>query len=204
MSRPSTNGSSIRSASRRSMLMALAFETTFGQNVARSGIRKCSGSRDGPCAPTVQCPPRCEPHSASTAMTIGCRGCCTLRRRRNCGAWRTRLDATFCQASWRRRRRPTDRSSRGGEADAIPASSRNCRSEHGWLLRRLPRFMTTPGATTLLPLFSLISSAGDRRPVAGAADPAIQTATRGIHSRDAHTAVRERRGVSPLRTRRAA
>ncbi len=218
MSRPSTNGSSIRSALRRSIFTALAFETRFGQNVARSGIRKCSGSRDGPCAPTARCPTRCGPHLASKATTIGCRCCCTLRRRRNCGAWRTRLDATFCQAWWRRRRRPTDRSSRGGEADAIPASSRNCRSEppsgaggddsaksnvaqgvvlsavldtipaadrqrlrldwmtepcgvvdarsgHGWLLRRLPRFMTTPGATTLLPLFSLISSDGQRVPL---------------------------------------
>ena len=38
-------------------------------------------------------------------------------------------------------------------------------SRQGWLLRRLPRFMTTPGATTLLPLFSLISADGDRVPL---------------------------------------
>ena len=64
--------------------------------------------------------------------------------------------------------------------DTIPAADRqrlrldwmtepcgvvDARSGHGWLLRRLPRFMTTPGATTLLPLFSLISSDGQRVPL---------------------------------------
>lgn len=38
-------------------------------------------------------------------------------------------------------------------------------SRHGWLLRRLPAFMTEPGSTTLMPVFSLISHQGDRVPL---------------------------------------
>jgi len=46
-----------------------------------------------------------------------------------------------------------------------PCAAVDAKSRHGWLLRRLPRFMTHAGTTTLLPVFSLISQADVREPL---------------------------------------
>jgi len=48
---------------------------------------------------------------------------------------------------------------------AEPCGVVDAESCHGWLLRRLPAFMTEPGTTTLMPVFSLISRQADRVPL---------------------------------------
>lgn len=46
-----------------------------------------------------------------------------------------------------------------------PAGVAETRSGHGWLLRRLPRFLTEPGTTSVIPVFALISRRADRLPL---------------------------------------
>lgn len=48
---------------------------------------------------------------------------------------------------------------------AEPAGVTETHSEHGWLLRRLPRCLTKPGSTKTIPVCSLISRCGDRPPL---------------------------------------
>jgi hypothetical protein len=46
-----------------------------------------------------------------------------------------------------------------------PAGAAETHSEHGWLLRRLPRCFSQPGKTTAIPVCSLISRREDRPPL---------------------------------------
>lgn len=46
-----------------------------------------------------------------------------------------------------------------------PAGVAETRSQHGWLLRRLPRTLAHPGTSTLLPVFSLLARRGAREPM---------------------------------------
>ena len=46
-----------------------------------------------------------------------------------------------------------------------PAGVAETESRHGWLVRRLPRLLSQPGTTSLLPAFSLISRRGTRAPI---------------------------------------
>ena len=59
----------------------------------------------------------------------------------------------------------SDRERLGLDWFAEPAGMAETRSRHGWLVRRLPRLLSEPGTTSLLPAFSLISRRGARVPI---------------------------------------
>jgi len=59
----------------------------------------------------------------------------------------------------------SDRERLGLDWFAEPAGMAETASRHGWLVRRLPRLLSEPGTTSLLPAFSLISRRGTRAPI---------------------------------------